>query len=34
MIHALALFLACHPAGELLARALALPVPGPVAGMG
>lgn len=34
MIHALTLILACQLAGEAAARALALPVPGPVLGMG
>ncbi len=33
MIHALALILACQLAGEILARLVALPVPGPVIGM-
>lgn len=33
MIHVLALILCCQLAGEALARALALPVPGPVLGM-
>ncbi len=33
MIHALALILACQLAGEILARLVALPVPGPVLGM-
>lgn len=34
MIGGLAALLLCQLAGELLARALALPVPGPVLGMG
>jgi holin-like protein len=34
MIHALALILICQLAGETATRALALPVPGPVMGMG
>ncbi|MFO1167289.1 MAG: CidA/LrgA family protein [Rhodoblastus sp.] len=33
MIRALALLLACQLAGEILARALGLPVPGPVIGL-
>ena len=33
MIRALALLLACQLTGEILARALALPVPGPVIGL-
>lgn len=34
MIHALTLILACQLAGETVTRALSLPVPGPVMGMG
>lgn len=34
MIAAIAALLGCHLAGEVLVRALGLPVPGPVAGMG
>ncbi len=34
VIHALGLILACQLGGEAAARALALPVPGPVLGMG
>lgn len=34
MIHGLTLILVCQLAGEGAARALSLPVPGPVAGMG
>ena len=34
MIAAIAALLACQLAGEVLVRALGLPVPGPVAGMG
>jgi len=33
MIRALALLLACQLAGEILARALGLPIPGPVIGL-
>lgn len=34
MIHALTLILLCQLAGEAAARGLALPIPGPVLGMG
>jgi len=34
MLAALAVLLSCQLAGEVLARALALPVPGPVIGLG
>lgn len=34
MIHAIAILLSCQLAGELITRALGLPVPGPVLGLG